>query len=143
MFAGLRVWQCKQTLTQCLFNVGPASPVLASIHSAVVSRPTSYWPYFALDTAYRFFLFEKIGLLKWDLRSKRFTGNDLVFRPTTYFEKSYGPLELTCCDSSVYCTYSIPIRIPSYPYSACIVFFTIPMCTFSVRIMPHIQLALI
>ena len=25
------------TLTQCLLNVGPASPVLASIHSALVS----------------------------------------------------------------------------------------------------------
>ena len=33
----------KLTPTQCLFNVGPASPVLASIHSALVS--TSCWWY--------------------------------------------------------------------------------------------------
>ena len=33
----------KLTLTQCLLNVWPASPVLASIHSAIVS--TSCWQY--------------------------------------------------------------------------------------------------
>ena len=33
----------KPTPTQCLLNVGPASPVLASIHSALVS--TSCWQY--------------------------------------------------------------------------------------------------
>ena len=33
----------KPTPNQCLLNVGPASPVLASIHSALVS--TSCWPY--------------------------------------------------------------------------------------------------
>ena len=33
----------KPTPTQCLVNVGPASPVLASIHSALVS--TSCWRY--------------------------------------------------------------------------------------------------
>ena len=43
VFAGLRVLQCKPTPTQCLLNVGPASPVLPSIHSTVVSRPTSCW----------------------------------------------------------------------------------------------------
>ena len=40
VFAGLRVWQCKPTPTQSLLNVGPASPVLASIHLTVVSRPS-------------------------------------------------------------------------------------------------------
>ena len=47
-FAGLRVWQCillageyKPTPTQCLLNIGPASLVLASIHSVLVS--TSCW----------------------------------------------------------------------------------------------------
>ena len=34
---------CKATPTQCLLNVGPASPVLASIHSALVN--TSCWRY--------------------------------------------------------------------------------------------------
>ena len=43
MFARLRVWQCKPTPT---LNVGPASPVLASILSTVVSRPTSCWLYY-------------------------------------------------------------------------------------------------
>ena len=34
----------KPTPTQCLLNIGPASPVLASIHSALVSTPSwRYW----------------------------------------------------------------------------------------------------
>ena len=33
--------ECKLTQIQCLWNVGPASPVLASLHSALVS--TSSW----------------------------------------------------------------------------------------------------
>ena len=35
--------ECKLTPTQCLLNVWPAPPVLASIHSAIVS--TSCWQY--------------------------------------------------------------------------------------------------
>ena len=55
LFAGLRVWQCKPTPTQCLLNVRPASPVLAnrSIHKTVVSRPTSCWLYYQLMLARR------------------------------------------------------------------------------------------
>ena len=37
---GLWVWKRKPTPTQYLLNVGPASPVLTSIHSTIVSRPT-------------------------------------------------------------------------------------------------------
>ena len=51
VFAGLRsiVWltaggDYKPTPTQCMLNVGPASPVLASIHSVLVSTSCCrYW----------------------------------------------------------------------------------------------------
>ena len=49
VFAGLQVWQCKPTPTQCLLNVGLASAVLASINSTLVSKPTSSWLYYRHD----------------------------------------------------------------------------------------------
>ena len=50
----------KPTPTQCLLNVGPASPMLASIHSALVS--TSFWRYMHAGSTGKI-LWTKAGLM--------------------------------------------------------------------------------
>ena len=82
----------KPTLTQCLLNAGPASPVLASIHSALVSA--SCWRervhiQFSLllqTTKWKYLLISQVCILRSFGRAVTDTAADSEMEVSAYFK---------------------------------------------------------